>query len=125
MKHLLDVNTLIALIWPTHVHHAKASAWRSGKNVVLCPISELGFVRVSTSPAFNASMADARQALSDFIRDENPEFIAADSRALDGEVPATSGKTTDFYLANLAAAHGMKLVTFDGTIKHGAVQIVT
>lgn len=126
MNHLLDVNALIALIWPSHVHHTSATAWRAGKRIVLCPITELGFVRVSTSAtAFNATMADARQALADFIRDETPEFIPADGRALDGDVPTTSGKTTDFYLANLAATHGLKLATFDAGIKHRAVDLVT
>lgn len=92
---------------------------------MLCPITELGFVSISTSPAaFNATMTDARQALEDFIRDETPGFIPADVRALEGVVPATSGKTTDFYLANLAARHGLKLATFDSAIKHAAVDLV-
>lgn len=87
MSHLLDVNALIALIWSSHVHHAKASAWRKGKTIALCPLSELGFVRVSTGPAFNATMIDARRALADFIQDERPEFVPADIRALDGAPP--------------------------------------
>ena len=124
MKHLLDVNALIALVWSSHTHHSAARQWRAQKELVLCPITELGFVRVSTSPAFNASMADARQALADFIRDEKPDFIPADVRALDGQVAPTSGKTTDFYLANLADKHGLKLATFDGSISHPAVEVV-
>jgi predicted nucleic acid-binding protein len=125
VKHLLDVNAMIALVWASHVHHLTARNWRTGKELVLCPITELGFVRVSTSPAFNATMADARQALADFIRDENPDFIPADARALDGEVAPTSGKTTDFYLANLADKHGLKPATFDSSINHRAVDLVS
>jgi toxin-antitoxin system PIN domain toxin len=126
VKYLLDVNALIALIWASHVHHAAATAWRTGKQIVLCPITELGFVRISTSPtAFNATMTDARQALADFIRDESPEFIPADARALEGDAPTTSGKTTDFYLANLAARHGLKLATFDAGIQHTAVALLS
>ena len=124
MKHLLDVNTLVALIWPSHVHHVVAANWRRGKAIVLCPITELGFVRVSTSPAFNASMSDARKALSDFIRDEKPGFIAADTRALDGDPAPSSSKSTDWYLANLAVAHGMKWATLDGGAKHVAAVLV-
>src|ERR1044071_171434 len=111
MTHLLDVSTLVALIWPAHVHHSQALAWSKGKSIAVCPLSELGFVRISTSPAFNASMADARKALVDFIKDEQPEFIPADERVLDGTPAPTSGKTTDWYLADLAAAHGMRLAT--------------
>lgn len=125
MKYLLDVSTLIALIWPSHPQHALSAAWRKGKDLALCPITELGFVRVSTSPAFNATMPDARKALTDFIADEKPEFIPADVRALDGEIAPTSGKTTDWYLANLAAAHGMMWATLDQGAKHPAAELVT
>lgn len=72
MIHLLDVSTLIALIWPSHVHHSQASAWRQDKKLALCPITELGFIRVSTSPAFNAAMPDARQALRTSFGTKNP-----------------------------------------------------
>jgi uncharacterized protein len=124
MKHLLDVSVLIALIWPQHSDHAKAKAWYSGKDVVLCPITELGFVRVSTSPAFAASMADARRALADFIRDDKPGWIPCDIRALDGHAAPASGKTTDWYLANLASHHGMKWATLDTGARHPAADLV-
>jgi uncharacterized protein len=121
---LLDVNALIALIWSSHSSHARARAWLAGKSVALCPISELGFVRVSTSPAFNASMTDARKALADFIADDKPVFIPADVRVLNGEAAPNSKATTDIYLANLAAAHGMKLATFDTAINHPAAIVI-
>jgi predicted nucleic acid-binding protein len=124
VKYLLDVSTLIALLWPQHVHHERVTAWRADKQLVLCPITELGFVRVSTSPAFNLSMADARKLLADFIADEKPDFIPADRRALDGEIAPTSGKTTDWYLANLAAAHGMKWATLDEQARHPAAVLI-
>ncbi|MGA3267167.1 MAG: hypothetical protein ABSE16_10130 [Verrucomicrobiota bacterium] len=47
MKHLLDVSTLIALIWPSHVFSGRANAWREGKTIVLCPITELGYLVVT------------------------------------------------------------------------------
>ena len=124
MNYLLDVSTLVALIWPSHVHHRQAVAWRKGKKIVLCPITELGFIRISTSPAFNASMADARQALKDFIKDETPGWIAADLRVLEGDTAPTSAKTTDWYLANLAVAHGMRWATLDQSAKHPATELI-
>jgi predicted nucleic acid-binding protein len=81
VKLLLDVSALVALLWKSHVHHQRAVAWRQGKPLVLCPITELGFIRVSTNPMYNLVMADARQLLADFIRQEQPEFIPADARA--------------------------------------------
>jgi predicted nucleic acid-binding protein len=124
VKHLLDVSTLVALLWPSHAGNSSATAWRSGKQIVLCPITELGFIRVSTSPAFNASMGAARKALADFIRDEKPEFIPCDTRALEGPPAPSSGKSTDWYLANLAAKHGMKWATLDQQANHPAAEII-
>jgi predicted nucleic acid-binding protein len=125
VKLLLDVSTLVALLWKSHVHHQRAVAWRQGKTLVLCPITELGFIRVSTSPAYNLAMADARQLLTEFIRVEQPEFIPADTRALDGAPAPSSSKSTDWYLANLADAHGMKLATFDSGLSHPAAEQVS
>jgi len=125
VKYLLDVSTLIALVWPSHVHHAQVTSWKNGKALAICPITELGFVRVSTGPAFNASMVDVRRALADFIHDEKPEFVPADIRALDGDPAPTSRKTTDWYLANLARKHGMKWATLDLSAKHPAAVVVT
>jgi len=55
MKHLLDVNVLLAAIWQRHPDFPKADAWLIGRQVATCPLSELGFLRVSTAPkALNA-----------------------------------------------------------------------
>jgi len=120
MSHLLGVSVLVALLWPSHMDHKRSKAWASGKSLVLCPITELGFIRVSTGPAFNATMEDARRAVADFIQDEKPDFVPADKRAL----APTSAKTTDWYLANLAAAYGMKWVTLDEKAKHSNAEVV-
>ena len=51
---LLDVNVLIALAWPNHVHHAAARAWfetRRREGWATCPLTEAGFVRVSCNPS--------------------------------------------------------------------------
>jgi predicted nucleic acid-binding protein len=124
VKYLLDVSTLVALLSRAHVGHQSASAWRANKSFVLCPITELGFIRVCTGPAMNLSMHDARTALADFIRDEAPGFIPCDARALDGMPAPTSGKTTDWYLANLADRHGLKWATMDQAAKHPAAELI-
>ena len=49
MKYLLDINVLLAAIWGNHPQYALADAWLTGKSVVVCPISELGFLRISTN----------------------------------------------------------------------------
>ena len=126
MTHLLDVNALIALLWPSHVHHSRVKAWSVDKSLALCPISELGFVRISTAPTgqLNSTMPDARNTLENFISQEQPAFIACDVRALDGIPAPSSGKSTDWYLANLADKHGMKLATLDVALSHKAAEAI-
>ena len=124
-KYLLDVSTLVALLWQTHVNNAKAIAWAGGKTLAVCPITELGFVRVVTSPAYNATMSQARETLKDFLEKQSPEFIPADARALHGEIAPASGKPTDWYLANLAKAHGMRWATLDTRAGHPNAELVS
>lgn len=124
MKVLLDVSALVALMWENHVHNVRVEAWAKGKTLVLCPITELGFVRVSSSPAHNATVNEAREILTDFIRDFSPEFIAADLRQLDTQAAPTSGKTTDWYLAELAEKHGLKWATLDESAAHPAALVI-
>lgn len=124
MKHLLDVNVLLASVWTTHPQHATATTWLSGKAAVVCPISELGFLRISThKKAFNYTMADARTGLEKFLSERNAVRIPDDLPALDSK-PATSEQVTDHYLADLAAKHGLKFATLDAGIKHPAVELI-
>ena len=124
MKVLLDVSTLVALLWENHVHHVRVETWAKGKTLVLCPITELGFVRVSSSPAHNATVREAREVLGDFIRVFSPEFIPADACQLDTQAAPTSGKTTDWYLAELAEKHGLKWATLDQNAAHPAALVI-
>lgn len=51
---LLDVNVLIALAWPNHVHHDATRRWfteHRGDGWATCPLTEAGFVRVSCNPS--------------------------------------------------------------------------
>lgn len=126
MKHLLDVNLLIAGIVQTHSQHARASAWLSGKKIVLCPIVELGFLRISTNQksAIGLTMDRARGVLERFASERATERIPDDLPALDSH-PRTSDQVTDHYLANLAARHGFKLATLDGRMRHSSVELVS
>lgn len=125
MKHLLDINLVIAANVKTHVHHAKANAWLASADVVLCPMVELGFLRISTNAksGIGLNMVQARKTLEDFARALHIERIADDLPALDSH-PRTSDEVTDNYLADLAAEHGLKLATLDAGIKHSAVELI-
>ena len=103
--YLLDVSAVMALLWQTHSHNARVSAWHEGRDLALCPISEIGFLRISTQPSFGLSVADARKALKDWKAARGPRFIPCDMESLAGDPPSTGSHTTDFYLASLAAKH--------------------
>jgi predicted nucleic acid-binding protein len=97
----------------------------NGKSVVLCPLAELGFIRISTHPkaSFNAPMAKTREILKKFIVERKAGRIPDDLPALDSK-PQKSDEVTDNYLADLAARHGLKLATLDGNIGHPAAVLV-
>jgi len=124
MKFLLDVNVVLAAIWTTHLQHGSAAAWLADKEVVLCPITELGFIRISTNKkAINVEMEKAREALNKFIADLKADRIPDDLPALNSH-PRTSEQVTDHYLADLAAKHGLMLATFDAQLKHPSAELV-
>ena len=118
MTYLLDVSTLIALLWDLHVHNERVTGWQDGETLAVCPLTELGFLRISTQPTFGATVAEARRMLRDWKRARKPEFVPCDLDSLDSDEPTTGSRTTDFYLASLAAKHGMRLATLDESIGH-------
>lgn len=120
----MDVNVLLAAIWSNHSRHAEAFSSLAGKSLVLCPLVELGFLRISTNQkAIHAPMERARELLERFIHERKVERVWDDLPALDSR-PKTSEQVTDLYLADLAAKHGLKLATFDEQIQHGAVELI-
>src|ERR1700748_3334883 len=66
-RHLLDVNVLVALAEPGHEHHQRALAWFSTsrrESLGLCPLTEAGFLRVTTDPAFRPGPRTMEQAIA-------------------------------------------------------------
>src|SRR5437867_12111655 len=101
-KHLLDVNVLLAAIWTNHSRHAETFSWLKGKAVVVCPLSELGFLRISTNKrVINAPMDQARELLERFLKERNVGRIPDDLPALSSGA-RLSEQVTDYYLADLA-----------------------
>lgn len=63
---LLDVNVLIALAWPQHVHHRLAHRWfdRVGRRRwASCPLTQLAFVRISSNARIIADAVSPRAAM--------------------------------------------------------------
>jgi predicted nucleic acid-binding protein len=126
MSHLLDVNVLLASIWTVHPSYTKADAWLQGKRVIVCPLVELGFLRISSNAKapFNVSMTDARKALEKFLSETKAARIPDDLPALDSKADKFD-QVTDSYLADLADKHGLKLATLDAGIKHRAAELIS
>ena len=117
MSHLLDVNFLLACAWQSHASHAKARAWLEEQTgFATCPISQLGFLRVSLSPGYRASFADALAALEDITDRKGARFIADDLPGVKMPPVTSYSDMTDAYLVALAKAHGLKLATLDGPL---------
>lgn len=129
---LLDVNVLVALFDPDHVHHELAHDWfadhRDGRWAT-CAVSEAGFVRVVSNPAYGsaaASTADVIPLLRSFCSGASHEFWADDVSFRDESLfrPAFIRgyrQLTDIHLLGLATKRGGRLVTFDATIPVKAV----
>ena len=65
--HLLDTNVLIGLAWPQHVHHGEAHTWfrKVGSEVwSTCPITQLGFIRISSNAKIIRDAVSPRDALA-------------------------------------------------------------
>lgn len=114
MSHLLDVNFLLACGWSSHAKHAAARAWLEAQaDFALCPLSELGFLRVSLTPGFRATFADAQVVLANINSRKQARLISADLSAAQLPALASHADVTDAYLVELARAHGFKLATLD------------
>jgi predicted nucleic acid-binding protein len=124
MKHLLDVNLLIAGIVQTHSRHVQPRDWLAGKQIVLCPIVELGFLRISTNnkSGIGLTMERARDVLTSFASERKTDKIPDDSPAL-GSHPRTSRQVTVHYLEVLAGKHGFKFATLDGQLNHPSAEM--
>lgn len=127
MTALPDVNVLVALAWPNHVHHDCARAWFEAshrRGWATCPVTESGFVRVSSN----------RKVVPDARGPGDAILLLREMTALPGHVfwtDATSlarsqwieidrlvghGQVTDAHLCAVALQHEGRLVTFDAGV---------
>jgi toxin-antitoxin system PIN domain toxin len=66
-RYLLDTDLVVALASPRHIHHAPAHDWfgmTGGHSWVSCPITQLGFVRISSNPGIIPQAVSPREAAS-------------------------------------------------------------
>jgi toxin-antitoxin system PIN domain toxin len=128
---LLDVNVLVALLDPDHVHHARAREWLAGRSRAgwaSCPITQNGCIRVMSLPAYGNPLPAAAviERLALAARHPSHEFWPADISVLDPGFVKPSRvhgprQVTDLYLLALAVNNDGCFVTFDARVPLNAV----
>jgi len=118
---LLDVNVLLALTNPSHVHNKRSQQWFKGVDSwATTPITQTGFIRLMLNPAVAGQAIPAPAVLlvlqqllklDGHVFWDDPSSLAApriDTTGLVGH-----RQVTDFHLVNLAAINNGVLATFD------------
>ena len=114
MSHLLDVNILVACAWQSHADHVRANRWLNrAPSFATAAVTEMGFLRVSMSPAFGATFADATEALQAIVGMRGHRFLRDGTRGRSLPAVTTSKDVSDAHLVRLAARHRLKLATLD------------
>lgn len=128
-KHLLDLNVLIALTEPGHEHYRAAQEWFVGsghRSWGICPLTELGFLRLTTNPAYHPGPRTLEQAVAIlqalkgrpgyWFREIGESWVAVTApfaRRIFGHQ-----QVTDAYLLGLAIKDDGVMVTFDRGMKY-------
>lgn len=129
--YLLDINLLLALTDPMHVHHDIAHQWfdQTGRHMwATCPLTENGFVRIASHPKYPNRPGDASAVLAmlrQFCDMEGHQFWAEDislRHLLSADAVFTHHQITDLYLLGLAVHRHGKLATLDRRIPAAAIQ---
>jgi uncharacterized protein len=121
---LLDVNVLIAAIWPTHESHSTVQRWL-GRHVrdgwATCSLTQAAFVRIVSNPAFSPNALTPRDALALLeanLRHPDHHFWKDEIRFLAAVEPFAERlvghqQVSDAYLLGLAIHKKGKLTTLD------------
>jgi toxin-antitoxin system PIN domain toxin len=137
--YLLDANVLIALAWPEHSAHERASQWfgrHARHGWATCPMTQAALVRVLSNPAFSAHSLTPSGAL--LVLKHNVELPGHQfwndslqlGEALERIPRRLTGhqQITDAYLIALAMHNRGKLATLDRGIARfapaGAVELI-
>jgi toxin-antitoxin system PIN domain toxin len=132
MRSLLDVNFLLALFQPDHVHYEPAQRWWTAHRAggwASCPLTQNGFVRIVSQSRYPKPMAltIAIELFAEQTIDTDHEFWPDDISVIDLQRFNRTGilgpkQLTDVYLLALAVKNGGRLATFDRAIPLGAVR---
>lgn len=129
--YLLDINLLLALSDPMHIHHEVSHAWFAQTGHLAwatCPITENGFVRIASHPRYPNRPGEVPVAfafLRQFCTLKGHQFWSEDITLRDllgANSLITHAQITDVYLLGLALVKGGKLATLDQHIPVEAIR---
>jgi toxin-antitoxin system PIN domain toxin len=132
MRSLFDVNVLLALFQPDHVHFERAQEWWKANERhgwASCPLTQNGFARIISQLSYPKPLptAEAIARLAEQIARTDHEFWNDDVSIADPGVFDPSGilgpnQITDAYLLALAVKNDGRLATLDRSVSLRAVR---
>lgn len=134
---LLDTNVLLALAWPNHQHHAQAHAWFAAaakKGWATCAFTQLGFIRLSSNPAYTANAVSPQEAatlLQQWTRLKTHRLWASPGADKPTIYARAIGhqQVNDAWLVEVARRNAGRLVTLDTrlpvhALEDGLVEVI-
>ena len=129
---LLDVNVLIALIDPRHVHHEPSHSWFQAHGCdgwATCPLTQNALLRILGNPRYPNSpggplvvMPLLQELLAHPAHVFWPDALSWDAAGIfEAEALLHHGQITDTYLLGMAVHHQGRLVSFDKRLSSKAV----
>ena len=130
---LLDVNVLIALVDPQHVHHEPSHRWfqsHGGHGWATCPLTQNALLRILGNPRYPNSpggpvvvMPLLQELLAHPTHVFWPDALSWDAAGVfETEALLHHGQITDAYLLGLAFHNQGTLVSFDKRLSTRAVR---
>ena len=124
---LLDVNALIALMWPAHDAHSAVQEWFakiSPRGWATCPFTQAAFVRIVSNPAFSpdaVTPVEALNILNSNLQMKGHHFWKDHIGYAEAVEPFRERlvghrQVTDAYLLGLALRNKGRLATLDRAI---------
>jgi toxin-antitoxin system PIN domain toxin len=121
---LLDINVLIALSWPIHPFHPAARRRMEGSRErwATCALTQLGFIRISSSASTNPSPktpGEAAALLAMMTNDALHVYLGSLPPPAERWMQRAFGtkQVTDAYLLALAEWNEATFLTFDTRLK--------
>lgn len=136
-SYFLDVNVWIALIWGGHVHSNAARQWfnqAEEEKLFFCRFTQVAVLRLLTAGSVmgndTQSMAGAWKLWDRLTADsgisflEEPAGLEVDFRSRSQSPNASPKVWADAYLLAFASAAGLRLVTFDRSLRSRGTDVL-